>query len=184
MAYDASFEWAQPPRWRRWVARVAAVVALGGCAAGVYQIAHEAAVSAPPAPTSLQPQVRQVAASTTSLARKLVALKPRSTHARALAAVREAQADRRAAAVALRDAETKGEVADAELLHNALSAHRDYLGLLGSMLRRPRSRIANELRAGAKRAKAAWGALPDPAGLPDAIRGYGHVAALVRTRHR
>jgi hypothetical protein len=182
MAYDASYEWVQPPRWRRWVARVVAVAALGGCAAGVYEIAHEAASGAPPAPTSLQPQVRQVAASATSLSHKLVALKPHSPRTPALAAVREAQADRRAATVALRDAETKGEVADAEVLRNALSAHREYLDIVGSMLRNPRSRFVDELRSRAKRAKAAWSALPDPAGLPDAIRGYGHVAALARAR--
>jgi len=180
MAYDAPYEWVGPPRWRRWVARVMAVVALGGCAAGVYEIVREGTVTAASQPTSLQPQVEQVAASTAAMARKLVVLKPHSSRSRALAAVREAQADRRAASRAL--ATATGEVADAALLRNALGAHREYLKLLAAMLREPRTRLVGDLRASARRAKAAWGALPDPASLPDSIRGYGHVAALTRAR--
>ena len=180
MAYDAPYEWVGPPRWRRWVARVMAVAALGGCAAGVYEIAREARVDAAPKPLSLQPQVQQVAASTSAMSRRLVALKPSSTRTRALAAVREAQSDRRDASRALSTATR--DVADAPLLRNALDAHREYLALVASMLRRPRAGLVGDLRASAKRTKAAWAALPDPAGLPDSIRGYGHVAALARAR--
>jgi hypothetical protein len=183
MAYDASYEWVQPPRWRRWVARVVAVAALAACAAGVYEIAHDAAVSAPVKPVSLQPQIAQLAASTTAMSHRLVALKPSSRRARALAAVREAQSDRRTASHALRAAGLKGDVPQAPLLRNALDAHREYLRLIASMLHEPRARLVDNLRASAKRDKAAWAALTDPAGLPDAIRGYGHVAALARVRH-
>jgi signal transduction histidine kinase len=181
MAYDASYEWVHHPRrWRRWVARFAAVIALAACGAGVYEIVHEASRPSTPAATSLQPEVRQVAASAKALARRLVALAPRSSTARALVTVREAQGDRAAASAALRDAQTKGKVADDVLLASALSAHRQYLSVLASVLRNPRSRIRGQLKPRALRAKAAWAALPNSAGLPRAIRGYGHVAALVR----
>jgi len=183
MAYDASYEWAQPPRWRRWFARLFALLALAAAGVGVYAIARDASVNAPPKPATLQPQVQAVAASTTALARRLVALHPHSHTDRALAALREAQADRRSAAVALATADQRGRVADGESLDNALAAHRAYLTAVAKALRHPGHADARALRAAATRDKAAWNALPDPAGIPDAIRGYGHVEALVARHH-
>jgi hypothetical protein len=51
------------------------------------------------------------------------------------------------------------------------------------VLRNPRSKLRAQLKIRAARAKAAWAALADPAGMPRAIRGYGHVAALVAAHH-
>src|SRR4051812_40722306 len=98
MAYDAPYEWVQPRRWRRWVARVFALLALVACGAGVYQIVHEATRPGPPPPVSLQPEIRQVAASSKALGARLQAVRPGSERAqdRALRAVREAKSDRAA----------------------------------------------------------------------------------------
>ena len=183
MAYDVSYDLAHPPRWRRWVARFAAVVALAACGVGVYEIVHAASISSTPTAASLQPQVLQVAESSKALAARLVVLRPHSDTTRALAALQEAQGDRAAASTALSDALTKGKVADSAALGAALSAHRRYLSAVGSVLRNPRSKLRAQLKTRAARAKAAWAAVANPAGMPRAIRGYGHVAALVATRH-
>jgi hypothetical protein len=181
MAYDASYEW-HPPRWRRWVARFTALVALAACGVGVYLIVHEATKPGPPPPVSLQSQVVTVAGSTEVLAGRLEALRRTSSPDAALRAVREAQGDRRAASADLREQLAAHRVRDAEELGKALAAHKDYLAAIATVLRHPRSRLAATLNVRARRAKDAWAALPDPAGLPRAIRGSRRVVAFARAR--
>jgi hypothetical protein len=188
MAYDAPYEWVQPRRWRRWVARCVALLALVACGAGVYQIVHEATRPGPSPPVSLQPQVRRIASSSEALGRRLQAVRPgrEGARERALAAVREARSDRRAASEALRRRQATGTVRDATLIANALAAHRAYLTVVAAVLRKPAAR-ASETAAGrlprlARRAMAAWAALPDPAGLPQSLRGYRRLAVLAGAR--
>jgi hypothetical protein len=183
MADYASSEWVQPRRWRRWVARFFAVVALAAAGTGVYLIVHEATKPGPPEPASLQPQVQTVAASAEALAVRLVALRPHGSPDAALRAVREAQGDRRAASLALTTKLADGEVAESKALGTALAAHRDYLAAVATVLRHPRSALARRLSVRARRAKDAWSALDAPAGLPHAIRGSRHVVAYARA-HR
>jgi hypothetical protein len=183
MAYDASFDWVLPPhrRWRRWVARIAAVVALAACAVGVYRIALDAKGSHTPTAANVQPEVVALAASTKALAERLEALRPGRATARrrALTAVREAQDDREAAAEALR---RRSGVANATVLTAALTAHEVYLHTVATVLERPESRLRRKLRSRARRDAAAWAAVPDAAGLPDAIHGSKRLAALARGR--
>jgi hypothetical protein len=188
MAYDAAYDWAEPRRWRRlrrWTARFAALLALVACGAGVYEIVHEATRPGPAAAVSLQPQVRQVAASTEALAVRLEALRPGPGHTRsrerAVRALREARGDLRSAADALSRRSADGKVRDQTLVAAAFTAHRRYLSVIDTVLAKrgkARRRAAAQLPRRARRAMAAWAALPDPAGLPASIRGYKRVAAL------
>ena len=185
MAYDASYDWPDPRRrWRRWLARLVALLALAACAAGVYAIVKDATKPAAPKPVSLQPEVNQVAESTEALARRLEALRARgdTTRDRALRAVAEAQGDRDSAAAAFAKRSANGTVRDGARLSAALHAHDTYLATVERLLRHPASKVLSTLAARAHRARAAWAALPDSAGLPKAIRGTKQLAAFARAR--
>lgn len=183
MATDVSYDWARPRRWRRWVARLFALVALAACTAGVYAIAREATRPEPSAPLDFQPELQQVAASSVALARELESLQAGSSRDRALAVAEEAQSDRDAASAKLLNRTGSGPVRDAGLIAGALDAHRRYLSAVASVLRDPRgSSVSGKLGPRARRARAAWAALPDPSGLPQAIRGWKQLAALAQAR--
>lgn len=183
MTTDVSYDWARPARWRRWVARLFALIALAACSAGVYAIAQEALRSDPPAPLDFQPELQQVAASSVALSRELESLAPGRSRDAALALVEEAKSDRDAASARLLNRSSSRPVRDATLIAGALDAHRRYLSAVSSVLRDPGgSKVAAQLGARARKARAAWAALPDPSGMPQAIRGWKQLAALAAAR--
>jgi len=182
VAYDASYDWpyAGPKRWRRWVARLFALLALAACGFGVWTIVKEATKADPPAPATLQTEIAQVSASAEALAVRLEALRPGELVTKALAAVREARADQQAAVAELRRRRASGTVRADAALGAALEAHGEYLNLVARVLRFPRTRMATELGARARGARSALAALPDPAGAPEAIRGWKRLAVYAR----
>ena len=112
------------------------------------------------------------------LAVRLEALRPGDSTTKAVSAVREARADQAAAVVALRAARARkaGVRADSQL-GDALDAEGTYLATVSRVLRHPRSRVASELKPQAKRAQAAFAALPDAGGVTETIRGARRLAA-------
>jgi hypothetical protein len=183
VAYDASYDWTtdRPGRWRRWVARLVAVLALAACAYGVYRIVQEATRSDPPAPVTLGAELRQLEASSEVVAVRLGALRPGGSPAKAEAAVREARADRAAAESRLRKERAAGAVIRGDgALGTALEADGEYLALVARVLEHPRTRLASELPRRAARARRAFAALPDPAGLPRTVRGHRRLRAYAR----
>jgi hypothetical protein len=186
MATHVSYDWARSRRrWRRWIARLFALLALAACGAGVYGIVHEATRPEPPTPVDFQPELQPVAASSVALARELGTLAPGRSRVQALALVHEAQSDRDAASARLLNRTSARPVRDAALIAGALDAHRRYLSAVASVLRDPRgSAVAGRLRARARKARAAWSALPDPSGLPQTIRGWRKLLAVARAARR
>ena len=183
MAYDVSYDWTteRPGRWRRWVARLFAVLALAACAYGVYRIVQEATRSDPPAPVTLGAELRQLEASAEVVAVRLGALRPGGSPTKAEAAVREARADRAAAVARLRRERADGSAIRADsALGTALEAEGEYLELVARVLAHPRTRLASELPHRAARARRAFAALPEPAGLVRTVRGDRRLRAYAR----
>lgn len=70
------------------------------------------------------------------------------------------------------------------LLDNALLRHREYLDAVGSSLANPRSPLRHRLEPRAARVRAAYGALPDAAGLDRVARGTDSLLAYVKWRRK
>ncbi len=183
MAYDASFEDWPESRWqriRRWILRLLALLALAACGVGVYVIVREATEDGPAKAVTLRAELARMAASADALADQLVRLRPDGPTARALEALDEARGDRATAAAALRAQREDGPVEAEDALALALRAADRYLGAVGRVLRRPETLGAVQLRARAKRARAAFAKLPDDRGAGAAIRGWRRLAAYAK----
>lgn len=70
------------------------------------------------------------------------------------------------------------------LLDNALLRHREYLDAVGSSLANPRSPLRHRLEVRAERVRAAYGALPDSAGLDRVARGTDALLDYVKWRRK
>ncbi|MGI8624389.1 MAG: hypothetical protein ACR2NB_13120 [Solirubrobacteraceae bacterium] len=172
MSDYASYEWVRPPWWRRWLARLAAVLALAGVAYGVYTIVRTGTEAHSRGPSAPAAQVAALGRSQEALAKRLEALRPGRSAKPARVALRAVQDDRGVAMVALRRRRTAGKPAiDDRPLQGALGAELDYLDAVGSVLRDPRSPLLKSVGTRAEAAKRAFTALPDSAGVAAGIRG-------------
>jgi hypothetical protein len=180
VAYDVPYyDWEERGRWRRWVARLFALLALGACALGVITIVRDATEPRAAAPLTLRAELERISASMEGLSVRLETLDGRSSLPGAREALAAARRDRTAAVQALKAAPA---VRSEELVRNALAAQGDYLRLVATVLREPRNPAAGQLTGRARRARAAFRALPDDAGTADAIRGTDRLVAFARAR--
>ncbi len=183
MPEPTSYEWVRRPWWQRWLARLLAVVALGGVSYAVVTIIRDGTEGAASGPVSLAPQLRALAKSQAALARALESLRPGRSPKQALAALRATRRDQVAAVAALRKRGTASEPsADQRQLEAALGAEFDYLDAVGSVLRDRRSPLLKSLGNRAEAAKDAFTDVEDSVGVEDGIYGTTALRQWARAR--
>ncbi len=179
----ASYEWVRTPWWRRWLARLLALVALAGVAYAVVTIVRDGTGPEPGTASAVAPALAKLSKAQERLAVTLDALKPGRSASVAKAALRRVQADRQAVVAALRQSQAgRQKVDDATTLQDALGAEFDYLDAVDAVLHSPRSKLLKGLGNRAEKAKTAFTNLADSAGVQDGIRGTTALTAWARAR--
>ncbi|HVL96846.1 MAG TPA: hypothetical protein VM266_13390 [Solirubrobacteraceae bacterium] len=174
---------APSPQRSRLAARTTAILALLMCAMAVYVVVFDAS-SAPPAEAAgaATSQLERLQGANARLSRALAGLRTGVSARPVRDAVHAAMREQKAVSKWVRSANADGRLEPDVRLDNALQANFEYLDAVGSLLANPRSRLRGELPERARRAEAAFGALPAPAGLPATVRGWERLEAYAKAR--
>jgi hypothetical protein len=161
---------------RKWFARLFAVIALGGAAAGIYFAidsvrADDAEVTAAEARDVLE----QISAANADLSARLKALRPGGSPQLARDSVHSAAALARQLD---EDTGSDGELADD--VHTVLVRELAFLDAVGSTLANPRSPLRGEVADKAAAVRRAFTTVPD--GASSSISGLGRLIAFSEAR--
>jgi hypothetical protein len=168
-----------PPAWRKWLARLLALLALAAVIGGLYAIYQAAIAEDEPEVTAISDELDTLSAAADRLGTRLEAFKKDTNPARAEKVAARALSATRAAGKAYRESDLPDTNAGARI-KNGLGAEFEYLSAVVEVLDKPTSRIVESLPDRATRARRALEAMPDDHGLPETVRGVDRLRAWAR----
>jgi hypothetical protein len=179
-----SYEWVQPPRWRRWLLRLLVLIAFVGVGYGLYTIISEGTKDdgKDKAP-ALKSELENLQRYSEQLSVRIEGLKPGKPAGRAKTSARRALTYQRRAIVALRRRQAGDESTPQEReIEDALNAEFDWFDAVNVVLRNPDSKLIDELGTRGEDAIDSFNKLDDDYGNADSIRGVSALTEWAQAR--